>query len=136
MTLKVSLPAGRFSLLIAVIISAGCGPVPITVPTNVVSATGMLTYNSRPVAGAQMTFHGSSPEDSAFAVTDGKGRFRCATNDSGPGISPGDYVVTVHSQRNDLPKIYSDPETSTLSILVEEEGANDFLLEIKDEAPE
>lgn len=80
-----------------------------------------------------MTFHGSSPEESAFAVTDGKGRFRCATNDSGPGISPGDYVVTVNSPRNDLPKVYGDPETSTLSVLVEEDGANDFLLEMKDE---
>lgn|GEM_PF-4839822 len=128
--------AWRLTLAIAVMAGAGCRPAPITSPTDVVTATGTLTYNGRPVAGMQMTFHGTSAEDSAFAVTDGQGRFRCATNDSGIGISPGDYLVTVKSPRNDLPQIYGDPDSTTLSITVEEGATNDFLLEMKDASSE
>lgn len=130
--LRTSETTRRLMLLVGLIIGAGCAPAPISAPADVITATGRLTYNGRPVAGAQMVFHGNSPEESAFAVTDGQGRFRCATNDSGIGISPGGYLVTVSSPRNDLPQSYSDPDATSLFINVEEGAANDFLLEMKD----
>ena len=103
------------------------------VPTRVVPAGGTLTYQGRPVADAKLTFHGTSPSDSAFAITDARGNFRCMTNDSGEGIAPGDYTVTVVKSKGGIPAIYADAESSPISVAVEETEENHFNLSLKDD---
>lgn len=121
-------------LLISVLLAAaaGCSPSNGPEPREIVPAQGTLTYRGQPVTEAQLTFRGDDPSEPAFAVTDSHGKFRCMTNDSGEGMPPGEYVVTVSSPRGGIPGKYADSELSPLRITVEEGAENEFAIDLED----
>ena len=112
--------------------AAGCLP-PADVSLNeIVPASGLLAYRGNPVAEAQLTFWSDELPEPAFALTDMHGKFRCMTNDTGEGIPPGDYVVTVVSPRSGIPGKYADVDSTPLYITIAEDETNDIVLELED----
>ena len=90
-----SLVAGKVVCFALLLSSSGCSPKLPTVPV-----TGTVTYNGKPLDGAQVSFvskeeggHGAS------GTTDAQGRFSMQTYLAGQksvaGAMPGDYGVTV-----------------------------------------
>ncbi len=112
--------------------AAGCTGSNGPAPREIVPVQGTLTYRGRPVIEAQLTFRGDDPSEPAFAVTDSSGRFRCMTNDSGEGMPPGDYVITISHSRGGIPEKYADAGLSPLQITVEEGGENEFPIDLQD----
>jgi hypothetical protein len=126
---------GRRLLLaagLAFVVASGCQEPQVAARGKVVAASGTLTYGGRPVVGAQLTLLGNDSAEPGFAVTDAGGRFKCMTNDSSDGVVPGEYVVTVSRPTGGIPARYSSPESSPLSITVDEAGENIFPLVLED----
>ena len=109
----------------------GCSPTN-ALPVKVVPASGTVTYKGQPVASAQLTFHAASPSESAFALTDARGKFQCMTNDSSTGIVPGKYIVSISKPKGGIPSKYADAKSALLSVSVKEGAENQFDLELKD----
>jgi len=103
--------------------------------------TGRVTLNGQPLANAAVTF---VPETGrpAMGVTDEEGRYVVTTFEKNDGALPGQYRVTIAAQaartpkngnnvQATVPKAYSDPQTSALTVEVVQ-GRNDFQLELSD----
>lgn len=60
-----------------------------------IRVSGVVTLDGKPLADAFVTFHPHSGRGAGFGTTDGRGRFRLMSHESGDGILPGDYRVTV-----------------------------------------
>ena len=118
-----------------------------------VSVEGIVTYNGKPVAGAQINFVPGSPSDSAaYAVSQADGKFALTTFQTGDGAPPGSYKVTVNKKSvettpnpNDpsgpplgskevsfLPEKYGSVSTTMIEVDVPETGTKDVILELKD----
>jgi hypothetical protein len=115
-------------MLVAV---AGCSRSNDTSPAETVPASGTLAYHGHPVAQAQLTFWNDALAEPAFALTDARGRFQCMTNDTGEGMPPGDYLVTVLSPVDEIPSKYADVDSSPLHITIDAE-AIELSLELED----
>ena len=113
-------------------VAAGCSGSNAPVPREIVPVKGTLTYRGLPVTEAQLTFRGDDPSEPGFAVTDSSGKFRCMTNDSGEGMPPGEYVVTISCPRGGIPEKFADAELSPLQITVEEGAENEFAIDLED----
>jgi hypothetical protein len=81
----------RFLLLSVPLVVAGCGPK----RPEVVPASGLVTFEGGPVAGAQVTFMAPSAARAAYAVTDDAGVFVLSTFGKADGAAPGTHVVTI-----------------------------------------
>ena len=113
---------------------AGCGPTPPQQTAPPVQVRGKVTYQGKPVPGAQLTFHREFDDEreGAFAVTDARGEFHGATNDT-TGILPGEYHVTVFHPRMNLPNRYADVESSPLKLtIIGEQSELEFPVELAD----
>ncbi len=67
-------------------------------PTNrlpVFKVTGTITYKSKPVANADVTFYCEAKDKSAFGRTDAAGTFKLTTYGASDGAVAGKHVVTV-----------------------------------------
>lgn len=104
--------------VLAIVHSAGCSTRPEFDPSDVIPVVGTLTYQGRPVAGAQIALHRDDMPEPAFAFTNARGKFTCMTNDTN-GVYPGEYRVTVLRRRGGIPERYADAKTSPLTITVE-----------------
>lgn len=62
--------------------------------------------------------------------TDDEGRFQITTPPHGEGAVPGTYKVTVTSYGGDVPRRYTDPKSSPLSVEIPSAGLADWRLEI------
>jgi hypothetical protein len=134
--------------LVSLWILPGCGGA--SRPTNrpeTVPASGTVTYQGKPVAGATVTFVADSPASARGAVarTDESGQFKLTTFDAGDGAIPGNYRVTVAKMdatavaenldptvppppppKSVLPEKFADPNTSGLTAEVKQDGENKF----------
>lgn len=146
------------ALALALLCACGCDSTPEgQLPTAPVEVT--VTYNGKPVEGADVTFINSSGPPPAFGKTDANGKAQLSTYSSGDGATLGDHLVSVVKQEFDkvkqeasqesadynpspgasplpvvkhlLPKKYSLPTTSGLTAKVEK-GKNQITLELKD----
>jgi hypothetical protein len=112
----------------------------------VAPARGQVLLNGKPVAGARVVFHPTSPVEMrnprADALTSEDGSFVLSTYTAGDGAVLGTYKVTVTLQRvevevdgkatpNLLPEKYSKTTSSGLEVTVTERG-NEFRLELSD----
>jgi hypothetical protein len=84
---------------------------------EVVPASGVVTMNGQPLAGAAVTFHpasgnggGGAPgsKPAARAKTDAEGRFRLWTFDENDGAVPGEHKVTINKVEMTAPDV--DPD--------------------------
>jgi hypothetical protein len=130
-----------FLLLAAVACIVGCigdmgGRVPVV---------GHVTIDGAPLAEVYVTFRpdGGEPGNGGFAVTDSDGRFEIYYPDTGEGLVPARYKVTITQPPQldsaparpvvnpakmvagsaNFPAIYSSPENTPLRVLVTTEGS-------------
>lgn len=123
------------ALAAAALFVTGCGD---TGPerVQVFPAEGKVIWNGQPVAGALVVLHPSAGNPiSARAQTEKDGTFKLSTYDTGDGVPPGEYTVTVEWRKliqkdgeykpgpNVLPNKFSQPTTSTLKVRIAE-GTN------------
>jgi len=69
----------------------GCGPS----HPDLVPVSGAVTFEGKPVVGAQVTFMAPGAARAAFAVTDAEGKFRLSTFGTDDGAVVGNHTVTV-----------------------------------------
>jgi hypothetical protein len=110
----------------------GCSRSIEATPAEVFPASGTLAYHGTPVALAQLTFWSDELSEPAFALTDALGKFKCMTNETGEGMPPGEYLVTVSNSSVKIPDKYADVDSSPLRVTVAAEAANEFVLELID----
>ncbi|MDB5339417.1 MAG: hypothetical protein JWN70_5036 [Planctomycetaceae bacterium] len=125
------------ALLLAAVPGCGAGK---PAWEQVFPATGTLTYNGKPIEGAEVVL---LPKDDEVpdrvrpsARTDASGRFELSTYDIADGAPEGDYDVAVtwrplikHSEGsspgpNRLPARYASPTTSKLTVHVNSEDTD------------
>ena len=137
MSLRIFVP-----LLMILVLSLGCGEEPpfrkATVPAN-----GTVTVDGLPPgSGIQIQCHPAAGPDTAHPTvssteTDPAGKFSISTYESGDGLPAGEYTLTFtwqefnvisrsYSGEDKLNGRYSDPETSTIKLTVEEGVENDL----------
>ena len=148
------------TLLLAVgVILCGCDRSPRL--AGLVTASGTLTHNGQPVAGASILFGpapGSPPDNrAASAKTDASGKFSLMTLVPGDGAFPGTYRVMVskteasgggmvEGTEGDNPKFlddrtsidylpgkYKDPETSGIEITIPSQGTKTIEIKLEGE---
>jgi hypothetical protein len=78
-------------VLLAALISVGCSRGP-----KLVSASGTVEYQGKPVPGANVVFVPDAEGQPATGTTDDQGRFTLTTSGS-PGARLGSYKVTVRA---------------------------------------
>lgn len=134
----------------------GCGR---SRPRNVLVA-GSITLDGKPVAGCNIAFHPADGGRPAVGMSDWLGRYELSTQKKGDGAPPGRYQISVNlfrSVRPDrdksptgtnrtthitespppaefvwvVPKRYSDPATSGLSIEIPECASTEISFELK-----
>lgn len=119
------------SISLVLLTLAGCSRSIVESRAEVVPASGSLTFQEKPVAGAHLTFvHEDETLEPGLALTDKRGRFRCMTNDSSEGIKSGEYVVLVVHPQGGIPARYASVDTSPLRISVADDGGNEFALRL------
>jgi len=145
MTTQRRIPAGLALALAAIAFAPGCsgkdrwqqGRPPL------VPASGILTHDGQPLAGANIVFHPRSGTHTAFATSDAEGRFQLTTFDPADGAVAGDYDVTVthlviendanprdpehlpplhHAEYSLIPEHYYNREKSGLTATVPADG--------------
>jgi hypothetical protein len=145
---KIGIRRALFILLISVA-DIGCDSPD---PSGLVEATGTVTYEGRPLEGANVLFQpqgGNEPSLASQSVTDGDGRFRLSTHIGAgkfqSGIAPGRYGVaitkldtasnssTLAPPKHLLPKKYATPPTSGLVAEVAAGRENDFRFVIEND---
>jgi hypothetical protein len=126
-------------------VSVGCNAEPDRLP--LVPVQGKVVYQGKPLANALVVLHPLSSHASAnlvsHASTDSSGTFTVSTYDANDGAPVGDYKVTVECYKllgsngqlqpgpNFLPPKYSQTQTSTLAISVNELKQEQHVLELK-----
>ncbi len=71
--------------------TCGCGPS----HPDLVPVSGAVTFQGKPVVGAQVTFMAPDAARAAFGVTDAEGKFRLSTFGTEDGAVVGNHTVTV-----------------------------------------
>jgi len=124
-----------FALFFGLALLSGCSSSPLAV----YPVTGTVTYDNKPVEGAQVLFQaeGAPP---AQCITNAEGKFTLKTSIAGEGAVVGTHKVTIMkmanapgadpndpyaAKQNILPPQYSKASDSPLSAKVTN-GTNDF----------
>ena len=132
------------SLFVAgiLILGAGCGS-----DEGLTSASGTVTLDGAPLAGATVEFHPQSPTGiDGVAETNTEGKYEIRTFQGKRGSLPGSYKVVVTKKelppgydpekgaydpmklKELVPAPYFDPEKTTLTATVEAGKTHDFTL--------
>ena len=87
----------RLLVLLPLLCSFGCGggAAPASKRDPVYPVSGTVTYKSKPVVGADVTFTVEGGKRSAFGKTDAKGVFRLTTYGPNDGAMAGKHSITV-----------------------------------------
>jgi hypothetical protein len=118
---------------------------------QVYPASGQVTVNGQPAAGAQVAFYGATPEltgpgtPAPAATTDENGEYRLRSYDPEDGAPAGEFKVTVvwpepippnvdqemYRPKDRLKGRYSHPDKSGLKMTVPEGGGELPPIELK-----
>lgn len=121
---------------------------------KVVPAGGVVTYQGKPVEGADVTFINRTAGTTGTGRTDAAGRFVLTTYEPKDGVAPGEQVVTIRrveivdNTPKDVdvsaggkavpptvtwlvPQKFSDASRSGLKASVTEQGPNSFPFDLK-----
>ncbi len=74
---------------------------------------GKVTYNGKPVVGANVTFTSETANKSAFGRTDDKGEYRLTTYGANDGAVEGKHIIVVSKQSVSASNKKEAPVTST-----------------------
>ena len=87
----------RLLVLFPLLCSMGCGggAAPSSKRDPVYPVSGTVTYKSKPVIGADVTFTVEGGKRSAFGKTDDKGVFRLTTYGPNDGAMAGKHSITI-----------------------------------------
>ena len=86
----------RLLVLLPLLCVLGCGgAAPASKRDPVYPVSGIVTYKSKPVVGADVTFTIEGGKRSAFGKTDDKGAFRLTTFGPNDGAMAGKHSITV-----------------------------------------
>lgn len=123
-------------------VAVGCGPgrdpnLPPTAP-----AGGQVIYNGKPIDHGAVTLHPVGEGNPAVGALDENGKFTLSTYTRGDGAVLGSHKVTVDipppldgiaaGEVLSVPKDYTEPETSPLSVEITADGANQLQLVVED----
>ncbi len=136
------------ALLLVASLAMGCTDVPTGDIVPTAPASGVATFQGKPLEYYQIQF---IPEEGrpAAGVTDEEGHFTLGTNDVGDGAPSGSHRVVVsyvgpplppdYGVKNfdpipppkfKIPKKYSDADTSGIVVEVPEDGKTDIAIEL------
>lgn len=125
-------------LVVVVAVLVGCGKY----GSGKVPAIGTVTLDGTPLANVYVTFRpdDGEPGNGGFAVTDSNGRFEIYYPDTGKGLTPSRYKVTItpppkgaapegapkvaslktggKAEAGSYPTVYSSPENTPLRVTV------------------
>ncbi|HEY1067041.1 MAG TPA: hypothetical protein VGE52_13050 [Pirellulales bacterium] len=147
----------RSSLLLALAVTALVGCSGDDRPRRV-PVTGKVTYNGKPVVGADVVFRNDKAPRSSYGKTDSDGKFVLTTYDDADGAIPGMHVVTIIKMANapkpvtdltspeyasamkqmqaapksEIPTKYSDPQSQAITKTVAPTGENHFDIDLTD----
>jgi hypothetical protein len=129
----------------------GCSGTDPNLP-KVVPTSGVVSYQGKPVEGADITFNNEAAGITGTGKTDSLGRFVLSTFGDGDGVVPGRQVVAIRRVdvidktppgaddmvagpppeiRWIIPEKYSIPTKSGLTADVSESGPNKFTFDLK-----
>lgn len=132
----------------------GCGGYSTTADIEKVTpVSGTLTYQGKPLEGYQVVFMPTDNRRVATGVSDAQGNFKMGTNTVGDGAPPGKCKVAIVFAPPDsgeagneqiidnpaklpkpkvqIPKKYSNPDTSGLTQDIPASGINDLKIDLK-----
>ncbi|WP_166831724.1 hypothetical protein [Thalassoroseus pseudoceratinae] len=124
--------------------STGCGSsrdpnLPLTAP-----AGGQVTYNGSPVDQGTVTFHPVGKGNPGVGLIDEDGHFEISTYEPGDGAVVGKHAVTIDipptlggmpaGKVQSVPKKYTSPDTTPLTVEITEDGDQSLELVVKDSA--
>lgn len=134
----------------------GCGESSGPGRPKLAPVSGVIKFQGKPVANADVTFAGEGSPRFATARTDAEGKFALTTFDTNDGAVPGKHAITIAASptggkkpeemtaqdminmgpRNPtaegtLPAKYADPKTSGLSRTVVEGEPNTFTIDLE-----
>lgn len=142
-------------LLAGAIVSAGCAPAGLE---GTIAASGTVTHNGQPIAGANVVFSPRGEGRAASGLTDAHGHFQLQTLTANDGVIPGTYQVAISKTQVEggmseeesqaytaqhgkppqvtvkelLPQKYKSPATSGLTAEVAAGGKNQFTFDLTD----
>lgn len=146
---------GRFAMSFVLASLCGCsGGYSTTADIEkVVPVSGTLTYKGKPLESYQVVFMPSDGRRVATGVADAQGNFKMGTNDAGDGAPPGQCKVAVvfappetgeggneqiidnpamlPKPKVQIPKKYSNPETSGLTQDIPEAGISGLKIDLQ-----
>src|SRR5687767_14488474 len=96
--------------LAAAIVLAGCGESPDYNSLGLIDVTGKVTLDDRPLADAQVAFHGTDGH-TPMARTGASGEYRLMYDSRTPGCTPGSKVVRITAAAGNAEG--ADPEGTT-----------------------
>lgn len=109
----------------------------------VYKASGRVTWNGSPAAGALVTLQSRSHNLAASGKADHDGNFTLTTWRPGDGAVAGEHAVMIETivitgytadglpiEVNDMPPKYRDPEKSGLTATISDKGKNSFSFEV------
>jgi hypothetical protein len=143
-----------FGYLSTLIFIAGCGQDGVEGRPKLYPASGVVTYQGKPVAGATVTFFPENQQlPSASAKTNANGKYVLQTFEADDGVVAGPHKVSimkweieafqVNEDEGDanfkpapppkalVPANYANPGTSKLQATVEESRSNTFDFDLK-----
>ncbi|MEY4188395.1 MAG: hypothetical protein RIT02_3429 [Planctomycetota bacterium] len=142
----------KLALALSAVLISGCGGQysPQAEIFKTVSASGVLTFRGKPLAGFIVTLHPAGDQRTASGTTDADGRFTLGTNAHGDGAVAGNHKVSVIWQPPeddglgstvedpkkmpkpplDIPAKYASPETSEITLEIPESGSSDLKLDL------
>jgi len=124
------------------LLAVGCGPkrdpnLPPTAP-----ASGQVMYNGKPIDHGAVTLHPVGEGNPAVGALDENGKFTLSTYSRGDGAVLGPHKVTIDipppldgiaaGEVLRVPRAYTDPATSPLSVEITADGRNDLQLVVED----
>lgn len=120
----------------------GCGPRrdPNLPPTA--AASGQVMYNGKPIDHGAVTLHPVGEGNPAVGAIDENGKFTLSTYTRGDGAVIGSHKVTIDipppldgiaaGEVLSVPRAYTDPATSPLSVEITAKGRNELQLVVED----
>ena len=86
-------------------------------PSNIVSVTGTVLLDGKPLEGAAVLFHPEADERPAVGITDNLGNFHLTTRTQGDGAHVGINRVSITKEHNEPTKYNTEEESLSFTLV-------------------